>query len=62
MSAHADLVGEVTAMPSATLDDYQLWAHGFALAATLRHSRSALAALLEAPHETLAQLASRLRT
>ena len=42
-----------------TTDDYQLWAHGFALTATLYHCRDVLAALLDTPDETLERLCQR---
>jgi hypothetical protein len=38
-----------------TTDDYQVWAHGFAVTATLFHCRHVLAALIDAP-ATLEQL------
>ena len=56
----ADLGGAASAGVKLT-EDYQLWAHGFALTATFRHSRDVLAALLKAPGASLEQLCGRLR-
>ena len=46
---------------SCSTDDYQLWAHGFAVIATLYHCRHALEALLDASEATLEQLCVRTR-
>ena len=39
-----------------TEEDFQLWAHGFVLTATLHHSRRVLEVLLESPNSSLMQL------
>ena len=46
---------------STAIDDYQVWAHGFTMTATLHHSRRVLEALVEAPHATLDELCTRTR-
>ena len=43
-------------MQRTTTDDYQIWAHGFALTASLYHSRPVLAALVKSPDSTLESL------
>ena len=44
-----------------TTDDYQSWAHGFAMTASLYAARSVLAELVERPGQTLPELCMRVK-
>ena len=44
------------ARDATTTDDYQLWAHGFALTASLYHCQRALTLLVERPSLSLDEL------
>ena len=48
--------GTVRLTTRTTTDDYQLWAHGFALTASLYHARGALQQLLTQPNSTVQEL------
>ncbi len=60
--APPDLGGPSARLRAATTtDDYQVWAHGFAVTASLFHSHRLLVAILEGPGMALDQLCARTR-